>query len=198
MIAPAAEPFLESGNLALDLLNTAETSDGDVADALVSPAGLLAWLQAAGLASPEALGRLASPPTMRILLGETQRLRDDVGAVVEALGRREPVPSHVVYALNRALAASRVSPWLHVAGARTAVVDMETGESLLTLLAPIARAAADLIVDAAPARIRRCASGTCTRWFHDTSKGGRRRWCSMATCGNRAKAASHRRRHASA
>jgi len=30
--------------------------------------------------------------------------------------------------------------------------------------------------------------------FYDISRTGRRRWCDMATCGNRAKAARHRAR----
>jgi predicted RNA-binding Zn ribbon-like protein len=45
-------------------------------------------------------------------------------------------------------------------------------------------------------RVRRCADAGCTRVFHDESKNGRRRWCDMKSCGNRAKAARHRRAHA--
>jgi predicted RNA-binding Zn ribbon-like protein len=36
-------------------------------------------------------------------------------------------------------------------------------------------------------RLRRCAGDNCGWFFIDTSKGGRRRWCDMATCGNTAK-----------
>ena len=39
-----------------------------------------------------------------------------------------------------------------------------------------------------------CANDTCRWIFYDTSRTGRRRWCDMATCGNRAKAARHRAR----
>ncbi|MEL6323421.1 MAG: CGNR zinc finger domain-containing protein, partial [Pseudomonadota bacterium] len=34
---------------------------------------------------------------------------------------------------------------------------------------------------------------TCTLYFHDVSKNHKRRWCSMDICGNRAKAAAHRK-----
>lgn len=37
-------------------------------------------------------------------------------------------------------------------------------------------------------RIRSCAHPTCVLWFLDTTRSGTRRWCSMATCGNRSKA----------
>ena len=43
-----------------------------------------------------------------------------------------------------------------------------------------------------PERIRICDNDTCRWVFYDTSRTGRRRWCDMATCGNRAKAARHR------
>ena len=65
---------------------------------------------------------------------------------------------------------------------------------LSALLAPIARSAAHVVTDVEPARLRLCAAADCETWFIDTSKGGRRRWCSMARCGNRTKAARHRRR----
>lgn len=42
-----------------------------------------------------------------------------------------------------------------------------------------------------PHRIRRCAGPGCVLHFFDVSKRGERRWCSMAGCGNRAKAARH-------
>src|SRR3990172_7901865 len=40
----------------------------------------------------------------------------------------------------------------------------------------------------------RCADPRCARVFFDGSRNGKRRWCEMATCGNRAKAARHRRK----
>lgn len=47
------------------------------------------------------------------------------------------------------------------------------------------------LLAADPERIRRCANAECILHFFDTSKNGARRWCSMAGCGNRAKAARH-------
>jgi hypothetical protein len=57
---------------------------------------------------------------------------------------------------------------------------------------PVVESAADALVIGELARIRRCADGRCPRVFFDGTKNGRRRWCDMATCGNRAKAARHR------
>jgi predicted RNA-binding Zn ribbon-like protein len=62
-------------------------------------------------------------------------------------------------------------------------------------LSSIARDAVAILA-AADGRIRRCAG--CGRVFHDDSRTGNRRWCSMLTCGNRAKVAAFRARTRSA
>ena len=54
------------------------------------------------------------------------------------------------------------------------------------------------LTDGHPERIKTCASDTCEWIFYDGSRTGRRRWCDMATCGNRAKAARHRARERAA
>ena len=60
-------------------------------------------------------------------------------------------------------------------------------------------AAAESLVAGELARVRRCADPRCARVFLDSTKNGRRRWCDMSTCGNRAKAARHRaKRHTDA
>ena len=47
-------------------------------------------------------------------------------------------------------------------------------------------------------RLRICANETCRWVFYDDSRTGRRKWCDMSTCGNRAKAARHRARQGEA
>ena len=47
-------------------------------------------------------------------------------------------------------------------------------------------------------RVRRCSGVHCGWFFVDVSKGGRRRWCDMATCGNSAKSRRHRQKKAGA
>ncbi|MFI1786106.1 CGNR zinc finger domain-containing protein [Streptomyces rubiginosohelvolus] len=63
------------------------------------------------------------------------------------------------------------------------------------LLAAVARDAVDLLTDpVARAALRRCQGEDCHRLYLDTSRGGRRRWCSGEVCGNRERVARHRRR----
>jgi predicted RNA-binding Zn ribbon-like protein len=56
-----------------------------------------------------------------------------------------------------------------------------------------ARALGDLLASHGH-RIRACEGQGCVLWFADTSRNATRRWCSMAACGNRAKARAHYRR----
>jgi predicted RNA-binding Zn ribbon-like protein len=57
------------------------------------------------------------------------------------------------------------------------------------LFAPLAYSAATLFADARRDRVRKC--GQCLLHFHDSSKKGTRRWCSMRLCGNRLKVAAY-------
>jgi DNA phosphorothioation-dependent restriction protein DptG len=61
------------------------------------------------------------------------------------------------------------------------------------LFAPLAQSAAALFASADRSRVRKC--DQCVLHFHDTSKKGTRRWCSMQLCGNRLKVAAYAARH---
>jgi predicted RNA-binding Zn ribbon-like protein len=62
------------------------------------------------------------------------------------------------------------------------------------LLAPVAEAAADLLVNGDFELVRKCEDRECVLWFYDRTKSHHRRWCSMASCGNRNKVAAFRQR----
>jgi predicted RNA-binding Zn ribbon-like protein len=59
------------------------------------------------------------------------------------------------------------------------------------LLAPVFWSTADLLVGKHTSKVRLCANEKCRWLFLDDSKSGTRRWCSMSSCGNRAKAHRH-------
>jgi predicted RNA-binding Zn ribbon-like protein len=182
--------------LALGLLNTLGPPQGSGGDRLRTTDQLLAWLSERGLGGARLEALRASPSEAALLLKEARRLRDDVALGLEAFRDRRRVPTEVVYAVDRVLAERYVSMRLRAdgAGLRLEEEGSSSSTSLAALLAPVALSAAELLTGADPRRVRRCAASDCGAWFVDTSKGGRRRWCSMATCGNRAKAARHRRR----
>ncbi|RKT99837.1 hypothetical protein C7H84_29195 [Burkholderia sp. Nafp2/4-1b] len=63
--------------------------------------------------------------------------------------------------------------------------------SLARLLSPVLWSATDLLGGARLAKVKRCANDACQWLFIDDSKNASRRWCSMSSCGNRAKAYRH-------
>ena len=69
-------------------------------------------------------------------------------------------------------------------------VDARSGTAL-GLIAPVLWSAGDLLTGPRLDRVRRCANLECGWLFLDDSRAGKRRWCSMSACGNRAKARRH-------
>jgi len=73
--------------------------------------------------------------------------------------------------------------------------DWKSERTLSPVLATIARDAIDMLTGTPAARIKLCADSTCRGLFVDESRPGKRRWCSMNFCGNRAKSRTFARRH---
>ena len=196
----------DGGTLALDLLNTWRFNADQPLDLLQSPEDLIIWLTAAGLPDGADCAELSSsPPNRRILLDEALWLRRDILLIVQSLVAGELPPPYTVDALNRILTESGTSFRLdsltippegdqeeRMEGQLVLNVHKHIS-SVLSVLQPIALSAARIVTEANPTRIRQCASSNCMYWFLDTSKSGRRRWCSMSRCGNRAKVAKHYR-----
>src|SRR5439155_26119960 len=101
-------------------------------------------------------------------------------------------------------AVTLIDDWLVHAGPRLQLV-LADGRPALSERAPAdspRRALGTIALDAANmlglpdqrARVRICASDTCSARFFDRSPAARRRWCSMLACGNAAKARRHRSR----
>jgi predicted RNA-binding Zn ribbon-like protein len=182
------------GNLALDFLHTLRRWRGELLDVVHTPDKMAAWLvtHVGDAASPLFLP--LTPPDGRLLLDEARRLRRDVGSLVATYARSGSLDVDAAYGVNRVLEACPRSSRLVTEDGRPVLVERADPAGALVALGPIAEAAARLVCTFPPVRVRECASDRCGAWFVDTSRGGRRRWCSMAGCGNRTKASTHRSR----
>lgn len=162
--------------LSLDLLNTRWIEDGTIEDLLTDVPGLTCWLTSVGLA--------ARCPADQATLRAVRQARDAIGQAVVSPG--EP-RERACAALNTVLAHGRVLRTLTPQG------PAEEVETDTPAWLPGWLAAADYLrlIATTPGRIRRCAHDKCILHFLDTSQNGKRRWCSMAVCGNRAKASRH-------
>jgi predicted RNA-binding Zn ribbon-like protein len=96
--------------------------------------------------------------------------------------------------LNALLAQDDSRPEVVADGGRLAVRRVRQWDRPEQLLQPLAGAAADLVCHADFRLVRACEGAACSLVFLDRTRSHARRWCSMAVCGNRAKAAAHRAR----
>ncbi|HET7452852.1 MAG TPA: ABATE domain-containing protein [Thermoanaerobaculia bacterium] len=188
------QPFLFVGGApALDFVNTEIVSRGERKDLLEVPADLIRWMEESGLASPAEGRTMRAFPTnlQETWLREARALRGDLRKTFLHLASGGRLRSDDLRFLDAALAGSefrlRVSP-----GRGRARLSFEPRE--LSPAGAIARSAAEFFAASDPSLVRRCEGTGCILLFHDSTKSHTRRWCSMAGCGNRAKAAAHYRR----
>ncbi|MBA3876329.1 MAG: hypothetical protein C0498_05225 [Anaerolinea sp.] len=95
--------------------------------------------------------------------------------------------------VNSAL-SSGATPRLELDGTTVRIGHRHGASPVDDALAAVAAPIVGEVGSGQPERFRTCASETCRWTFYDASPTGRRRWCDMKTCGNRAKAARHRQR----
>lgn len=182
------------GRPALDFANTLRERWRRRVETLVTPADLEGWLRQAELL-PADWPRSPRRLSLKVLAG-ARELREAIDACVVAQvdgARLDPA------------AVTTIDDWLVYAGARPQLLLDEAGRAVLgerpaadtprRALGTVALDAATMLgTPAQAARLRICAAEDCSARFYDRSPAGRRRWCSMQTCGNAAKVRAHRAR----
>jgi len=177
--------FILDGRLALDLTWTLRYRAVAPTELLVGPPDLARWVTAA-----------VAPVTETVsdgLLAEAVRLREAIHDAARAVvdGRRvRPVDRAVINDH-----AARPAPSVELSPSGAATVRLRPGAEVQSALAAVALDAVDLL-SADDGRLRACEGPACALLFHDSSRPGRRRWCSAQRCGNRVNLAAHRRRRA--
>ncbi|MDE1180183.1 ABATE domain-containing protein [Paraburkholderia sp.] len=189
--APGASPVLVGDHPALDLINTIAPIDGQMVDFLQSDDDVLRWLIQTGYAAPDE----SFPFKPDALRDAAHSLRDTLRTLIDARkAAAAPSPSLDVRALNAFLSRGHYQIQLTPKPDGLQIAHRYERRSAEQVLMPIAAAAADLIVNGNFDLVRKCEDRECTLCFYDRTKSHRRRWCSMATCGNRNKVANFRRR----
>jgi predicted RNA-binding Zn ribbon-like protein len=196
-----AQPFVFIGErLWLDFINTDDVRRGVHVDVLRDFNLLVQWLEAADVLDAERAAGMRrrarqQPAGATAALADARRVRAALRALAERGASDEAVRNDVVSEINRVLGRSAGTRRLETRGDGSFVRSfVPVGDAFAGLMIPLVESAADALVLGELSRVRRCADPRCPRVFHDSTKNGRRRWCDMATCGNRAKAARHRRK----
>ena len=165
-------------DLCLDFANTRYyRGQATPTETLNAPADLAAWAKA------------ARSPTAREFEA-VLALRETIYRLFNAQTEGKAAPRDLD-ALNHALAQAPARTTLK-RGREGYSWDLEAkAGTALAFLAPVLWSAGDLLTGPRLDRVRRCANPECGWLFLDDSRAGKRRWCSMSACGNRAKARRH-------
>ena len=176
------ELFIEFANRLKLSPAEAPSDDADVA-------ALRSWLSEHGLLKSRSAGaRLQREvPAFR-------ELRSLVRGVAARVDEGEGPTRSQLNAINRVMREG-----LHYHALRATDGDRQfrmepVGDELHQARATVAGSLAHYLADHDEHRLGVCADDTCGWLFIDESPAGRRRWCDMRTCGNRAKVARHRAR----
>ena len=175
--------------LALDLVNT-RYAEGDHLD---TPAALGSWLR---LQATLQAGRLPGPVPDTLTdadLDAVRAVRQHTATAVQHARNGDAPPASVLDALTDAQAAAPAVRELTWNGEKIAATRRRSGPYGVRLAAHLAEAAADLLADSKIGQVRGCEADDCLMLFLPAHP--RRRWCSAARCGNRARVARYYERH---
>ena len=186
--------FLFVGNaVVLDFVNTRPVPDGEPTELLKDFGAVLRWFQAAELLWPVEVASLEHQWGSTVRAERTteamRELREDLRNEILSWEHGGAIHGSTIDHLNSLLADHPMRTKLKANGsAPLAELWFEVREPE-DLFAPLAHSAASLFTTVDRKRVRKCAR--CVLHFHDTSKKGTRRWCSMRLCGNRLKVAAY-------
>lgn len=175
------------GHLALDLLNTVSIVGGQQVDAFQNDGDVLSWLIENNLVD-NALSNMYKHDEILIA---ARNLREMIRSLISA---RKDEKSLQLDEINSLLKQGSSYLQLQEANGKLEAITHREIKSVNQLLAPVAEAAVNILTQVNFDLIRKCESTECVLWFYDRTKGHKRRWCSMAICGNRHKVSSFRMR----
>jgi predicted RNA-binding Zn ribbon-like protein len=176
----------------LDFVNTCGLTHGRQFDDFGTTHQAVDWLQARTGLDPALV--VESP----VVLGRITRARSAYRELWDASAEGRPVADSAIREVNRVLRHRSVLE-LEVASGETVGAGLRlasrfTGDEVDCALAELAEPIVRAVGSADAGKTRICANDTCRWVFFDSSRTHQRRWCEMASCGNRAKAARHRAR----
>jgi predicted RNA-binding Zn ribbon-like protein len=180
---PAAS--LTGEPLALDLVNTVASPPGGEVDLLESADDLRAWLAAERDRLDITDGQID--------LSAVRALRAHISRAIEAARASTPPPLEALRAITDAQRSAPAYQELGWNGRMITATTRRPGNATAVLLAQLAEAAATLLASPAIGLVRRCEGPGCRMLFLPAHP--RRRWCSPATCGNRARVARYYQVH---
>jgi predicted RNA-binding Zn ribbon-like protein len=190
---------VSGGRLCLDFANLPFTS-GDLTPHATSWLELIEFLAEKGIVSEARSDELRSLPesdpiSAGTLLGQAERLGHGMRSAFHAKVKGTRIHREWLEPINAILRVTEGRDELEWDGGDWKLRFVARHEGLEWLLAAIARSGAELVAEGERSGLQQCNNPSCQLLFYDDSRTHRRKWCSMALCGNRSKVAAFARRH---
>jgi predicted RNA-binding Zn ribbon-like protein len=188
----------DAGDLSLNFANTNNwhASDHPIEE-LKDYADLLVWGREAGLISSELANRLKEvafehPQIAAEMYEFAIQVREAIYRIFSYHYAGKPILEADLSLLNNVACQAMSHLQLEARDNKFYWQLPSTLSDANLILWPVARAAAELLTSGKSNRVRECEDDRgCGYLFIDTTKNHSRRWCSMESCGNRAKARRH-------
>jgi predicted RNA-binding Zn ribbon-like protein len=172
------------GNPALDFAATLRARRTVQFEMFVTPDRLDAWYLESGVVD-------AVVPSEQADVDQATALREAVYQLITDRRRGEEYDAAALDLVNGTARKPAAVPQLTVEGRWTEATPAQA-------LATLARQAVELLGGPDVPLLKECDNPECTRIYIDRSRGMRRQWCGMESCGNKIKAAAYRARKKSA
>ena len=181
----------------LDFVNTLSYNKGEPYEHLTDAQTAVSWLQQHALLHQEMadaiLGDAKDADGEERLLTRIRRVRGALRELLDAAVEKRPPQNAALKEVNRALRAPYVIELVPAADG-VSLDHRHEGDPISGAMARLSEVVTRELTGDSTRRLRVCANDECRWVFNDHSPAGRRKWCDMSSCGNRAKAARHRER----
>jgi predicted RNA-binding Zn ribbon-like protein len=195
MLSSATPTKLLGGRLSVDFVNATRSH------VELSWERFILFLEATRIVSAERGAQLlalpqSDPRAAETLLLRARRLTSALRKAFTAMLRKHRMAPEWIEPVNEILRITEGHDELVSENGNMRIEFIAREGGLDWLLAAVARSGAEIVAEGPGARLRLCANPHCGLFFCDKSRTHQRRWCSMATCGNRSKVAAFARKHA--
>jgi predicted RNA-binding Zn ribbon-like protein len=185
--------------LCLDFTNTAGRHGSPADNHLNSYADLVSWSRYENVFTEDEARKLLieaahQPAEAEATFQKAFALREALYRIFSAVGAGNEVDTADLNIFNQELSQALVHLRVAAQANEFAWEWADADSNLGQMLWPVVWSASELMMSDDLKYVRECGGSDCDWLFLDTSRNHSRRWCSMETCGNRAKARRHYQR----
>ncbi len=188
----------DAGDVSLDFANTNDwhASDHPIEN-IYNYVHLVAWGKSVGLVSPELATQLSllakeHPEDAKHAYTDAIQLRETIYSIFSRRYAGKSISEQDLEILNSVISVAKSHQKLVPAEAKFTWEWKDDHDGTNIIVWKVALSAVDLLTSDKVSRVRQCEDDRgCGYLFIDVTKNHSRRWCSMDSCGNRAKARRH-------